>query len=421
MSYPIEKFNKLNKLDKLDQINRLDPKEKEEILNEYLNKYFINEQKWQLVNDINKRTNAKIGEEFDYERISKSINQLIKIEFDCFFKFNNYQGDFVLQYQSDKQHQDQLEYINNFLTCYKTTKAMITGAKIFNDIDPYYNLFVVMSEEDLYGICFIYNPHDSLVDSDINMLEVIFENVSMFIKNSYYYKKALNSNEAKTQFLATMSHEIKTPLNSILGFSNFLNNTDLNDKSKVNSYVKQIINSTNYLTQILDDILNFSKIDLNKIQLDIEKVDSKKIVIDAISMFENNLNIKNIEIKLFLISTPIEVDPKRFKQVISNLINNAIKYTPNYGHITITTYLEDHYFCFEIEDNGEGIDSSEKDKIFELFYRTRESNKGKSKGSGIGLALAKKIIELHKGKIGYESEINVGSIFWIKLPLNRIY
>ena len=235
-------------------------------------------------------------------------------------------------------------------------------------------------------------------------------------------KQALSASEIKSEFLANMSHEIRTPMNGVLGFTNLLSETKLNNIQK--DYVTTISGSAESLLTIINDILDFSKIESGKLKIENIRFNLQDLLNDVIKMFTPMARDKNIE----LIYHPYpEIhdyfygDPSRIRQIIINLISNAIKFTDK-GHVTIETIStplnnEKINFQFTIADTGIGMDKENRERLFTAFSQADTSITRKFGGTGLGLVISEKLAELMSGDIGFESESNKGSTFWFSLPL----
>jgi len=262
-----------------------------------------------------------------------------------------------------------------------------------------------------------------------NMLDTIEDNIENLDKKveektaelEIAKNKAEESTKFKSEFLANMSHEIRTPLNGILGFLELLNTTDLTEEQL--DYVNTISQSAKNLLQIVNNILDVSKIESNKVTL--ELIDFK-----ALDEFENTIELfgtpaaqKNIELTTQIspnIPSVIKGDILKIKEILTNLLSNAIKFTPNNGHINVKIQLEEIIdnkakIYFEVKDTGIGMSEEQKEKIFDAFAQADESVTRKYGGTGLGLTIVKSYVEMMGGKIYIESEINKGTKFYFDL------
>jgi PAS domain S-box-containing protein len=234
---------------------------------------------------------------------------------------------------------------------------------------------------------------------------------------------AEESSRAKSEFLATMSHELRTPLNSIIGFSQLLSDEiygELNKNQK--RYSSHITNSGIHLLGLINNILDISKIEAGKMDLNCEYFTAKDVFEDIEALIYPISAKKNISIKTKTPPTNVEIyaDKTKFKQIMYNLLNNAVKFTPEGGSIHISAHHDDEYLSIEVADTGIGIARSEQEMIFQPFRQVDSAESRKYQGTGLGLALVKQFVELHNGTIEVESEVGKGSIFKVKTPLKQL-
>jgi PAS domain S-box-containing protein len=232
------------------------------------------------------------------------------------------------------------------------------------------------------------------------------------------------ANRAKSRFLSSMTHELRTPLNAILGFTDLLAEQyfgELNEKQL--GYVKQIEQSGKHLLSLINDILNVAKIDAGAMELELELVPPEEFIQATVAMTASQFKKKNIAITTFIDPTLklVTVDSRKCKQIMLNLLSNALKYTPASGRVYISaTKQGNSHFKVEVTDTGIGIESSDLMKIFSEFYQTDRVRDEQMGGTGIGLALTRRLVELHGGEIGVNSHIGKGSTFWFILPLKNM-
>lgn len=229
------------------------------------------------------------------------------------------------------------------------------------------------------------------------------------------------ANKAKSEFLANMSHELRTPLNSIIGFSDMLltqNFGPLNEKQL--RYVNNITVSGSHLLKLINDVLDISKVEAGKMELHVEKFSISGSVSEVKSLLVPLASKKNIEI-LNRVDDKLEsisADRTKFKQILYNLMDNAIKFTPEGGHVTVDAKIADTGAEITVTDTGIGMSEEEALKIFKPFVQLENSEFKKQKGTGLGLSLVKKFVEMHSGKVWVESKSGEGSKFVFTIPLN---
>lgn len=235
-------------------------------------------------------------------------------------------------------------------------------------------------------------------------------------------EKAEESNRLKSAFLANMSHEIRTPMNGIVGFANLLKLRPSLSKEKVDQYVDIITSNSNLLLNLINDIIDISKIEANQLEIRNTSCDLNKLMHELYIVFSSEkVRLGKEEINLLQRSNQSEiaivlVDEERVKQVLINLLNNAFKFTKE-GSIEYGYEVRDKELYFFVNDTGIGIDRSKISLIFEQFRQVDESSARTFGGSGLGLAICKGIVKKMSGKIGVESELNKGSLFWFTIPL----
>ncbi|MDD4640508.1 MAG: response regulator [Bacteroidales bacterium] len=228
---------------------------------------------------------------------------------------------------------------------------------------------------------------------------------------------------AKSEFLSNMSHEIRTPLNGVIGFTELLSNTPLNKMQK--EYLDNAIVSANSLLGIISDVLDFSKIEAGKLELDIVLTDVLQLVESAADIIKIQASNKDIELLLNVqpdLPRYMELDPVRFKQVLVNLLNNAVKFTHE-GEVELKlnfTRREDNKgeLTVSVRDTGIGIKESDKNKLFKAFSQADTSTTRRYGGTGLGLIISNSIVKKMGGEILFESKVEEGSLFYFKLELN---
>jgi signal transduction histidine kinase len=217
-----------------------------------------------------------------------------------------------------------------------------------------------------------------------------------------------------------MSHELRTPLNAVLGFSDLLADASygpLNDRQR--RYVEHIHTGGKHLLTLISDILDLSKIEAGRMELTNENLRVEAIFGEVLSVMRPLADKKSQSLsKNSQPALVVRADSVRFKQVLMNLLGNAIKFTPAGGSIELGAHLAGGRVRIEVRDNGPGIPPAEQQRIFEAFYRLRESGK-KTEGTGLGLAITHRLVELHGGELTLDSEVGNGSCFYFSLPVAR--
>ena len=228
------------------------------------------------------------------------------------------------------------------------------------------------------------------------------------------------ANRLKSEFLASMSHELRTPLHTIIGFSDLLAEEmkgPLNDTQK--RFVEHIRNDSRHLLELISDTLDLSKIEAGRLTLHKEHFNASAALGGWMEKLRPLANQKRQTLlEHYEANVQIFADPVRLKEIVYNLVSNAIKFTPELGTITIETYSVANEATFRITDTGIGIPAAEHEAIFDKFYQLGSTTKGVREGTGLGLAITKSLVEMHGGKISVRSEPGKGSVFEFTLPLN---
>ena len=230
-----------------------------------------------------------------------------------------------------------------------------------------------------------------------------------------------NAAEAKNRFLANMSHELRTPLNGIIGFAEFLADGKpgaLNPKQK--EYLEDILNSGRHLLQLINDVLDLAKVEAGKMELSPEKFTLRKAIEEVCAVARPISQKKSIQVSVDVAPQlgDVTLDQQKFKQVLYNLLSNAVKFTDDRGRVDlIATPHEADRFKLAVKDTGIGIKAEDLKRLFTEFEQLESGASRRYEGTGLGLALTRRIVELQGGTIGVESELGKGSTFTVVLPV----
>lgn len=272
--------------------------------------------------------------------------------------------------------------------------------------------------------------------SVILMIRDIEDVIKKEIEQQFLIEEALaqaeSASRAKGKFLSDMSHEIRTPMNVILGYTSIAqNNMDNRNQDKVKDCLEKIKEAGNHLIGIINDVLEVSRIEQGKINIEKEESDIYELMTDFYNLVEIQAAVKKQKMTINLEGITdkyVYMDWTRISQVLINLINNAIKYTPVGGHIDVIV-KEDcnnnigdniHNYIIIVKDNGRGIDEKDMPSLFDLYTRGAYDNDISVEGTGLGLSISKQIIELMNGTIDVDSKLGEGTTFTVKLPLQYV-
>jgi two-component system NtrC family sensor kinase len=220
----------------------------------------------------------------------------------------------------------------------------------------------------------------------------------------------------KTEFVATVSHDLRTPLTTIQGYVELLPKVGpLNERQS--QFVERVEGSVQNITDLINDLLDIRRIEA-ELDLEMEPYDLRDVIDDAIEPLRVPAEEKDQTLRWDRpeVLPLVRANPRRMKQVVTNLVNNAIKYTPKGGRISIEAAQDDEHVVVRVSDNGIGIPPSKQPRIFDRFYRVESEETADIKGTGLGLAIVKAVVEKHKGRVWVDSTPGEGSVFTFVLP-----
>src|SRR5213075_84446 len=228
------------------------------------------------------------------------------------------------------------------------------------------------------------------------------------------------ANRHKSDFLAHMSHELRTPLNSIIGFSEVLREKmfgEVNEKQA--DYLKDIHDSGRHLLSLINDILDLSKIEAGRMDLELATFDLPTAIGNAVTLVRERAQRQGVTLGTDIDSRlgAFDADERKLKQILLNLLSNAVKFTPQGGRVDVSARLASNKVEIAVRDTGAGISAEDQASLFQEFSQVGKDFARKAEGTGLGLALSKRFVELHGGQIRVESAVGKGSIFAFTLPL----
>lgn len=296
-----------------------------------------------------------------------------------------------------------ISFAVSYLLTYLTFEFLI-----FKEVN---NLHEVLQELETDA----YTPASEKNGQHFNPLRQISEDINSYARFKQAQVEELQKMaEYRREFIADVSHELKTPLFAAQGYIHTLLDGAINDKSVRQRFLKKAAKSLDGLDMLVHDLLSLSQIESGEVQIHPEPIEMDEIVMEVFDQFENKAQKKNIQLGLSADSDAmVYADVKLIYQVMVNLVSNAIKYTKDEGIVEVYYEFEGDTVIIYVKDKGRGIPQEDLGRIFERFYRVEKSrSKEKDKGgTGLGLAIVKHILELHDSTIEVESEVGKGSVF----------
>jgi len=285
-------------------------------------------------------------------------------------------------------------------------------------------------EQQIMGGLTVWRKQAGNFESEIvNLLQTFATQSALAIQNARLFREIEDksreietANRHKSEFLANMSHELRTPLTAIIGFSEVLSEKvfgEMNEKQ--NEYMDDIVSSGRHLLSLINDILDLSKVEAGRMELDLTKFDLPTAIDNALILIRERATRHGIKLEHKIDERLGEVigDERKFKQILLNLLSNAVKFTPEGGRIDVDAALTREAVEVSVSDTGVGIAPENQETIFEEFRQVGTDASKKREGTGLGLTLTKKFVELHGGTIRVESALGKGSTFAFTLPLNQ--
>lgn len=293
--------------------------------------------------------------------------------------------------------------------------------RIVYPIDLLRRVMLKLSKNDM-SVEIDKNKFDDEVGDMIGAVEIFKENTQKLLTSEHQIKQAMQeattANKAKSIFLARMSHELRTPLNAILGFTNILQKS-MNATTVEKENLNVIKRSADHLLNIINEILELSKIEAGKMELSLKNFNLFELIKEIEDIFAFRCENKGLKFKIETLNLPkyIKADEQRLRQILINLLGNSLKFT-NEGEISLYIYELNKKLFFEVKDSGIGIDKSNLEKVFKPFEQVKQDNYTQQ-GTGLGLSITKELVSLMGGNIYLKSQVGVGSEFYFSINYEK--
>ncbi len=404
---------------KLDQANEETVK--------YVNKFLEAEEKWNFINILIKKLNSIKDKQELCKTICDGFLKLTNSKVCACCLFNPETNNIEIEKISYNGRIKEKKIVTNFVEEVNTKcHELLVKTSDIKDLLKYFKSFgkkqIIISpiiyNENFLGYLALAKEANNFYKENAVFVNIFPEHIALILENISLYQESQKQNRHKIEFLAGISHEFKTPLNSIIGFSEILKSKSEHvDDLK---YLENISQSSRHLLTLIEDVLDVSKTEYKNLELNYTTFRPKTVIMQIVTTLEEIIKEKNLNLTYTLTDVEISADIKRFRQLIYNLVTNAIKFNKQDGEINIFTYMKEDDFIFEIIDTGDGICKKDYEKIFNFFSQVNRSQLKRQLGSGVGLALCKRITDAHKGKINFKSQLDKGTHFWFSLPMGKI-
>lgn len=335
----------------------------------------------------------------EYKESIKFVQEALDISIENESKINENSAYFYLArvYKQTAEFEKALEYLQKYID---------TKDKIFN----------TESESKINNLRILHNLESLKKESEIEKLRNIeLAEALKIVKQQNKKLKYLDSE--KTQFLRIAAHDLKNPLSNILGFSKIIKDdkSELNEK-EIDEYLGYIIDSSNQMFNIISNLLNTNAIEQGKLDFNMQKTDVNNIIIEIISVYKNNANIKNINVIFDKDTDFLYINADKFflKQIIDNLLSNALKFSPFGKEIVISSYTKNNFVYISVKDSGPGISEEEQKLLFNKFTKLSAKPTGGESSTGLGLSIVKKLVDSMNGIISCKSEPGKGAEFILR-------
>lgn len=334
-------------------------------------------------------------------------------------------GNYIIKNINNNFRQEQLSNEKNFEIAYwvlNNRKRAGRGTDTHNGSEVYYIPIIV--KEKIFGVLGVYFGNDDVDKDDMSLIEAVVAQMSLaldreqLVKEKEETKLEFEREQLRSNLLRAISHDLRTPLTGIAGSSNLiLSSYDELSREVMIDLVKEINNDSEWLIRLVENLLSMTRIESGKLEIKKNPEIVEEILSESIQHLKSRLNNHKLTVDIPQDVLFVPMDGKLIEQVIINLVDNAVKYTPEGSVVKIKVYRNKNNVYFEISDNGPGINKNDIDHLFETFYKGNKNNADSRRGVGLGLAICKSIVLAHGGDIKVRNNEAGGAKFIFTLPV----
>ena len=334
-------------------------------------------------------------------------------------------GNYIIKNINNNFRQEQLSNEKNFEIAYwvlNNRKRAGRGTDTHNGSEVYYIPIIV--KEKIFGVLGVYFGNDDVDKDDMSLIEAVVAQMSLaldreeLVKEKEETKLEFEREQLRSNLLRAISHDLRTPLTGITGSSNLiLSSYDELSREVMIDLVKEINNDSEWLIRLVENLLSMTRIESGKLEIKKNPEIVEEILSESIQHLKSRLNNHKLTVDIPQDVLFVPMDGKLIEQVIINLVDNAVKYTPEGSVVKIKVYGNKNNVYFEISDNGPGINKNDIDHLFETFYKGNKNNADSRRGVGLGLAICKSIVLAHGGDIKVRNNEAGGAKFIFTLPV----
>lgn len=282
----------------------------------------------------------------------------------------------------------------------------------------------IQQDGKVTGLITLETQHAKEVNrEDVTFVERLADRAAVAIKNARLYEAIQAANDAKSEFVSLVAHELRVPMTSIKGYTDLINSGmagELNDTQK--QFMDVIRRNLDRMSALISDLADINRIESGRMMFNFQEFELRDVVSDVTGSLSERIEARNqtIDVQVDDTATAVYADPTRIAQVLTNLVSNANKYTPDGGHIDVRVHCNDTHAIVAVADNGLGISEEDQAQLFTQFFRSESHAVREQPGWGLGLSIVRKMVEAQNGEIIFESELGEGSTFTFSLPLAKM-